>query len=81
MHRNVSSLNINLAMTNSDMTKAEAVQLFGNKNRLAIAVGISRQAISQWPDILPARLADRVIAAASRKGIAVPETKKRARAA
>lgn len=46
------------------MTKREAFELLGGSNvTCAAAVGVSRQAVNQWPDILPPRLADRVIAA------------------
>ena len=35
------------------MTKKQAVKLFGNQNRLAEALGISRQAVGQWEDSKP----------------------------
>lgn len=46
------------------MTKAEAIRLLGgNAATAARAIGISPQAIQQWPERLTPRLADRVIAA------------------
>lgn len=54
------------------MNKAEAIQHFGSISALAVAVGVTHQAISRWPDPLPPRIADRVIAAALRKNGQVP---------
>ena len=46
------------------MTKTEAINLLGGSvAKAADAIGINSQAISQWPEELPARLADRVQAA------------------
>lgn len=55
------------------MDKKDAIALFGSMSRLARAIGISQPAVSMWPDKLPARLQDRVIAAAVRSGIEVPK--------
>ena len=52
------------------MDKAHAIELFGSTGELAKAVGVSSQAISQWPAKLPDRLADRVTAAWARKHLA-----------
>lgn len=50
------------------MTKEEAIVLLGGSVvKAAEAIGINSQAISQWPDVLPARLTDRVQAALYRK--------------
>lgn len=50
------------------MTKDEAISLLGGSvAKAAEAIGINSQAISQWPTVLPARLADRVQAALYRK--------------
>lgn len=38
----------------------------------AEALGISYQAVNKWPDLLPARISDRVLGACVRKQIAVP---------
>jgi hypothetical protein len=49
------------------MLKTEAIEKLGGTNKsAALAIGISVQAISQWPETLPPRIADRVIAALSR---------------
>jgi hypothetical protein len=56
------------------MQKTLALELLGGTvAKAAEAIGINSQAISQWPDELPPRLADRVIAACVRKGIKVPK--------
>lgn len=46
------------------MTKAEALGLLGGTaDAAAEAIGITRQAVDQWPDELPNRIRDRVQAA------------------
>lgn len=50
------------------MRKAEAAELFGNQTRLGEALGLSRAAISAWPDELDLARADRVVGAAIRLG-------------
>lgn len=46
------------------MKKHEAIQLLGGTTtEAARAIGILPQAVSQWPEVLPQRIADRVIAA------------------
>ena len=51
------------------MTKAEARALFGDRVAdLAAALGITPQAIYQWPDDLDQATADRVTGAALRLG-------------
>ena len=55
------------------MKKQQAIQLLGGTaTKAADAIRINPQAISQWPDHLPPRLADRVIAACVRGGISIP---------
>ena len=55
------------------MKKTLALQMLGGTvAKAAEAIGINSQAISQWPEELPPRLADRVIAACARQGIAIP---------
>lgn len=50
------------------MKKARALELLGGSVATAAeAIGISSAAISQWPDELPDRIADRVLAALARK--------------
>ena len=52
--------------------KHAAIELFGGVTNTAKAVGVGSAAISNWPDILPPRILDRVIAACVREGIEVP---------
>lgn len=56
------------------MNKEIAIKLLGGTPGLAAkAIGITPQAISAWPDELPATISDRVEAAYHRlKGIQVP---------
>lgn len=50
------------------MQKAEAIQqLGGSIPAAAKAIGVSYQAVNQWPEVLPARIVDRVQAALYRK--------------
>jgi len=50
------------------MNKAKAIELLGGTVAAAAeAIGISYQAIDKWPDELPARIADRVLAVQARK--------------
>jgi len=50
------------------MKKDEAIRLLGGSViKTANAVGVTSQAVTQWPDDLPARLSDRVLAALSRR--------------
>ncbi|MFA6180587.1 Cro/CI family transcriptional regulator [Acidithiobacillus sp.] len=51
------------------MEKKEALRVFSTASALARAVGVTRSAVSQWPEKLTARVGDRVIAAALRSGI------------
>jgi len=49
------------------MLKTRAIELLGGSvTAAADAVGITPQAVSQWPDTLPPRIADRVLAALTR---------------
>jgi hypothetical protein len=62
------------------MLKTKAIELLGGStSAAATAIGISYQAVDKWPDILPARIADRVYAAIARK--AMPELEAEATAA
>jgi hypothetical protein len=55
------------------MNKITAIELLGGTvTAAADAIGTTSSAISQWPDDLPPRLADRVLAACMRRGIKVP---------
>ncbi|WGT64979.1 hypothetical protein [Variovorax paradoxus] len=50
------------------MKKTRALELLGGSvGTAAEAVGISSAAVSQWPDDLPSRIEDRVLAALARK--------------
>jgi DNA-binding transcriptional regulator YdaS (Cro superfamily) len=35
------------------MNKTEALKFFGNSSRLALALGVSKQAVSRWPESIP----------------------------
>ena len=50
------------------MDKQKAIQLLGGTTAAAAeAIGVTYQAVDKWPDVLPARIADRVLAAQARK--------------
>jgi len=50
------------------MLKAKAIELLGGSiAAVAKAIGVSYQAVDKWPDELPPRIADRVLAALARK--------------
>lgn len=50
------------------MLKSHAIKLLGGTPKdAAEAIGVSQSAVSQWPDELPPRIADRVLAALARK--------------
>jgi hypothetical protein len=50
------------------MKKSEARALLGGSDvSAAEAIGVTRSAFAQWPEELPARLADRVQAAVARQ--------------
>lgn len=54
------------------MDKKQAIDLLGGSPaRAAELLGVTPSAVSQWPDELPRRLADRVLGAAVRHGIQV----------
>lgn len=50
------------------MKKDEAIAIFGSTRAMADALGVTRQAIYQWPDVLPQDQEDRVTGAAVRLG-------------
>jgi len=55
------------------MNKKFAIELLGGSPAKAAALlDVTPSAVSQWPDELPRRLADRVLGAAVRNGIEVP---------
>lgn len=50
------------------MKKSRAIELLGGTvTAAAKAVGVTPSAITQWPDELPERIADRVLAALARE--------------
>lgn len=50
------------------MDKQTAIELLGGTvSEAARAIGITSAAVSQWPDVLPPRIEDRVIAAIARR--------------
>ena len=55
------------------MDKKTAVQIFGTQSAIADALGITRSAVSQWPEQLDQRTTDELIGAALRIGIQIPE--------
>lgn len=55
------------------MKKSRALELLGGTVATASeAIGISSAAVSQWPDDLPERIVDRVIAALAKQGLPIP---------
>ena len=55
------------------MKKTDAISKFGSATKLARAIGITPQAVIQWPEELSPALNDRVIAALVRAHGTVPE--------
>lgn len=50
------------------MLKAKAIELLGGTTAsAAAAIGVSYQAVVKWPEELPVRIEDRVLAALARK--------------
>lgn len=50
------------------MQKSRAIEALGGSVQSAASkVGVSSEAVRQWPDPLPARIADRVLAALARE--------------
>lgn len=50
------------------MLKTKAIELLGGSiSAAADAVGVSYQAVNKWPDELPARIEDRVLAVLARR--------------
>lgn len=50
------------------MDKKAAIKAFGSVTELAAACGVTTSAVSQWPDWLPRKMADKVLAAFVRAG-------------
>ena len=49
------------------MRKSDVMSMFGSGAAVAKAIGVTRQAVYQWPEVLPPRIEDRVMAALARK--------------
>ena len=50
------------------MDKTKAIEVLGGSvAEAAKAIGVSYQAVEKWPDTLPPRIADRVVAAIARR--------------
>lgn len=59
---------------NRRMDKERAITLLGGSiGAAANAIGVSYQAIEKWPDPLPPRIADRVVAAIARQKLPAHE--------
>lgn len=57
-------------MVQCGMLKTKAIELLGGTIAAAAeAIGISYQAVKQWPEELPPRIADRVYAVWGRKNV------------
>ncbi len=64
------------ACFNASMLKTEAIEMLGGTATAAAdAIGITPQAVSDWPEVLSARISDRVYAALARKQLAESQTK------
>lgn len=75
-----------VSMFTVGVRKSVVIELFGSVTALAVAVGVSTQAVSQWPEELTPRIRDRVTAAIARvlappKARRVPKAKASKKAA
>jgi hypothetical protein len=60
-------LNYGLIKTMEQITKAKAIEMLGGTSKSAAqAIGCTVQAVNKWPEVLPPRIADRVVAAKTR---------------
>ena len=59
------------------MDKAEAIKIFGSLIELARALGVTPSRISQLPEVLNQKDADRVVGAAVRLGRVLPSKRRR----
>lgn len=50
------------------MTKKDAISIFGTSVALADACGVTKSAVSQWPELFTERLTNEVVGAALRSG-------------
>ena len=56
-----------------NLTKKQAIAIFGNGVLLADALGLTKGAISQWPDQLDQKRTAMVLGAAIQHGTSLPE--------
>lgn len=55
-------------MVQCAMLKQKAIELLGGTvTAAANAIGVTYQAVDKWPDVLPDRISDRVLAVLARK--------------
>ena len=54
------------------LTKQQAIEVFGSGAALGRAFGISKSAVSQWPEVLDQQKTDAVVGAAQRLGKQLP---------
>lgn len=62
------------------MVKAQAIELLGGLANAANLIGVTQQAIRQWPETLSPKLSDRVQAALWRKSIGISQPPRKAAA-
>jgi hypothetical protein len=56
------------------MLKTKAIELLGGSTASAAeAIGVTYQAVDKWPDDLPSRIVDRVIAALVKRKLPIPK--------
>jgi DNA-binding transcriptional regulator YdaS (Cro superfamily) len=56
-----------------NLTKQQAVAIFDTQKALAEALGLTKGAVSQWPDELDVQRTAAVIGAAVQRGLPVPD--------
>ena len=54
------------------MQKKELIRIFGSYAKAGKAIGVTRQAIHGWPQVLKTSHIDRVVGTAYRLGISIP---------
>jgi len=55
------------------LSKEQAIQIFGSRKDLCVAMDLTNSRISQWPEQLDQRTTDLVIGAAVRVGRQIPD--------
>lgn len=56
------------------LTKTEVIEVFKTRRNIAESLGITRQAINEWPEVLSEPLSLRIIDAAIDCALTVPDT-------